>query len=348
MMDLDQLQSVRDRERQTDKLQQLRDSFYADAAELIADLREERDRAASEAADPFDDPRVGRLTDQIDTAEQTVEAIYEKRVGKLVKAASFAAADLPAETEGMTTEEQDLFDDLVADIQANRQRVLEVLAGEGRPASDTPQTAPGRESEGGVATADGPVSADAADPADVDAASLMGGDDSPPPPSPPTPETDHDEDADVDVDSDGDGVDNADEVAATAEGAARPAPDDGSTGDASGPPQPREGEARSGSAGAADPSPAGSEASEDNDADVDGPGSDGEEELPDRNGDRDGGRKTATADEIDRTTVRITADVGEIFGVDERAYHLEADQIVTLPAANAEPLLEQDAAERVD
>jgi DNA replication factor GINS len=51
---------------------------------------------------------------------------------------------------------------------------------------------------------------------------------------------------------------------------------------------------------------------------------------------------------VERTTVRITADVGEIFGVDEREYHLETDQIVTLPAANAEPLLERDAAERVE
>ena len=117
-MDLDQLQSVRDRERQTDRLQQLRESFYEEAADFVADLRAERDAAAEEAADPFDSPRVNRLTDRIRTAEQTLEAIYEKRVGKVVKAATFAAADLPAEADGMTKEEADLFDTLVDEIEA--------------------------------------------------------------------------------------------------------------------------------------------------------------------------------------------------------------------------------------
>ncbi|WP_436934484.1 hypothetical protein [Halovenus marina] len=129
-MNLDELQSVRDRERQTDKLQQLRASFYADAGEFIQQLREERERAAERADDPFDAPEVNQLTDEIKTAEQTVEAIYEKRVGKIVKAASFAAADLPSESEGMTDEEQALFETLVTDIKDNREHVLDVLAGE--------------------------------------------------------------------------------------------------------------------------------------------------------------------------------------------------------------------------
>ncbi|MFC6729727.1 hypothetical protein ACFQDG_13835, partial [Natronoarchaeum mannanilyticum] len=50
----------------------------------------------------------------------------------------------------------------------------------------------------------------------------------------------------------------------------------------------------------------------------------------------------------DRTTVRITEDVGEIFGVDEREYELSAEDVVTLPETNAEPLIERDAAERLD
>jgi DNA replication factor GINS len=55
------------------------------------------------------------------------------------------------------------------------------------------------------------------------------------------------------------------------------------------------------------------------------------------------------ADEpVERTTVRITRDVGEVFGVDERAYELSADDVVTLPSENAGPLVERDAAERLD
>jgi DNA replication factor GINS len=40
--------------------------------------------------------------------------------------------------------------------------------------------------------------------------------------------------------------------------------------------------------------------------------------------------------------------VGEILGVDERAYDLASEDVVTLPAANAEPLVERDAAEPLD
>ncbi len=128
-MDLNELQSVRDRERQTDKLQQLRGSFYADAGAFIQQLRAERERAVERADDPFDSPEVQQLTDEINTAQQTVEATYEKRVGKVVKAASFAAADLPTEADGMTTEEQALFDQLVSDIKTNREHVLTLLDG---------------------------------------------------------------------------------------------------------------------------------------------------------------------------------------------------------------------------
>jgi DNA replication factor GINS len=155
-MNLEELQTARDRERQTDKLQQLRETFYADAGEFIRQLRAERDRAAERADDPFDAPEVNQLTDEINTAEQTVEAIYEKRVGKIVKAASFAAADLPAEAEGMTAEEQELFDRLVGEIKGNRQHVLDVLAGEDETTSGEPAgtPAPAESEDVGVSAAD--------------------------------------------------------------------------------------------------------------------------------------------------------------------------------------------------
>ena len=50
----------------------------------------------------------------------------------------------------------------------------------------------------------------------------------------------------------------------------------------------------------------------------------------------------------DRTEVRLTQDVGEIFGVDGEEYVLQDDAVVTLPTPNAEILLEKDAAVRVD
>ena len=128
-MRLEELQSVRDSERRSDRLQELRESFYQDAGEYIQQLRAERKRIAERADDPFDEPEVSQLSDEIDTAETTVEAIYEKRVGKIVKDASLAAADMPSNADEMTREERELFETLVSAIKQNRQRVFDVIEG---------------------------------------------------------------------------------------------------------------------------------------------------------------------------------------------------------------------------
>ncbi|MFO7834381.1 MAG: hypothetical protein R6V31_10110 [Halohasta sp.] len=56
----------------------------------------------------------------------------------------------------------------------------------------------------------------------------------------------------------------------------------------------------------------------------------------------------AEGDDEDRTTLRITKHVGEIFCVDGREYTLRSEDVVTLPTANAEPLVDRDAAMRLD
>jgi len=285
-MDLDQLQSVRDRERQTDRLQQLRESFYEEAADFVTDLRAERDAAAEEAADPFDSPRVNRLTDRIRTAEQTLEAIYEKRVGKVVKAATFAAADLPAEADGMTKEEADLFDTLVDEIEANRARVLDRLRGDH--ADDVP-AAPANSDAGSADGDEGVPAADlmGEDAGDFDAGPPDGGagdDERPPPPPPP----------------DADDADAGDSEL----GGASDLPADTSDGE---------------------------------------PPADASDDAP-----PDEASSGAGASDVDRQLVRITDDVGPILGVDEREYDLAADDVVTLPAANAEPLVDRGAAERLE
>ena len=263
-MNLDELQSVRDRERQTDKLQQLRESFYADAGQFIQQLRSERERAAERADDPFDAPEVSQLSDEIDTADQTVRAIYEKRVGKIVKAASFAAADLPAQVDGMTAEEQALFDTLVGDIRGNRERVLDVLAGEDDSSESGDETSIPASGE-----------ASAADP-DVSAADIM-----------------------------------------------------------------------SGSSTGTDPSSASSIAN--------GPSpSESGEPVPEPPVRKDGGTGAASAEGdgssagIERETVRVTEDVDTFVGFDDRDYDLGRNDVVTLPATNAQLLVEQDAAEQLE
>ncbi len=391
-MNLDELQSVRSRERQTDSLQQLRDDFYRDVAGFVADLREQRDRAAERAEDPFDSPEVSRLSDDIDTAEGTVEAIYERRVGKIVKMASLAAADMPTDDEGLTAEERELFDRLVGAIRQNRSHVLDVLDGE------IPADAGGGGGEpaagaGGESAADAmsdPVSGRAGEPAAATgdptepSPDRSGGSD--PEPAGPDPASDP---------GDG-GVSEPPGAAGIDVGAAMGGGDDGRAderdvgragADAGGPP-----------VGADDPGPRESEPAgrAERGDDGSGPGSGGSEppvgraedaddERPPEEAARvahsrtepdggtglagtddapadgepgdpadgidlagDGGDPAAGSADVERETVRITADVAPILGVDQREYDLSTDDVVQLPAKNVGPLVERDAAERLE
>lgn len=298
-MNVDELQSVQSRERQTDQLQQLRATFYEEAGQFIQQLREERDRAAERAEDPFDSPEVNRLTDDIKTAEQTVEAVYERRVGKIVKMASLAAADMPTEDDGLTQEERNLFETMVEAIESNRGHVLDVIAGEAptgtvgdQPTTNkhraTPTEEPSPETDASAAGSSGVT-----EPTEtgVDAADMMGGSGEQSSPSPAGEDT-----------------------------ASMPDSSSDPSGDAT----------SGGTPGAADrddiPVP----------PDVMGPES---EAAP-----TDGTEQS----DVDRRTVRITDDVGEIFGVDQREYDLSTDDVVTLPADNADPLVEQGAAESLE
>ncbi|EMA29730.1 hypothetical protein [Haloarcula japonica] len=313
-MNVDELQSVQSRERQTDQLQQLRETFYEDAGQFIQQLRSERDRAAERAEDPFDSPEVNRLTDDIKTAEQTVEAVYERRVGKIVKMASLAAADMPTEDDGLTQEERDLFETMVDAIESNRSHVLDVIAGEAptgavgdEPNSDdreVPDPEPDQAANDATGAPEPPSTPDSG----VDAADMMGSGGDQSPPAPPEDTDAPAPPADLDTES------------SPAAGQSEPADVPG--GDSPVPPAEQSAESPAGPA--ADPTQ------------TDG----GTQSLASSD--------TAGAADVDRRTVRITDDVGEIFGVDQREYDLSTDDVVTLPADNADPLVEQDAAEPLE
>jgi DNA replication factor GINS len=291
-MNLDELRTVRRKERQKDSLQHLRDSFYADVARYVDQLKDERQRAFESADQPFSDPEVQRLTDEIESAEEIVESIYERRVGKTVKLASFAAAEMPAETEGLTDEEVDLFEDLVERIQTNRETVLDTLAGKHR--DDDAETD----------TADAPTSEPSDDPASAGGES---GDEADPDPRAAEAAAFVEEDTIPDATE----TDAGDDVLADAMG----------------------GESTPGG------NPVDPADSDDERAATDTSSAEPEPESDEREPD------DATAE---RTTVRITDDVGDILAVDEREYHLEREDVLTLPAANAEPLIQNGAAERLD
>ena len=337
-MNLDELQSVRDRERQTDKLQQLRASFYADAGEFIQQLRTERERAAERADDPFDAPEVNQLTDEINTAEQTVEAIYEKRVGKIVKAASFAAADLPAEADGMTAEEQELFDTLVGDIKHNRERVLDVLAGEKSGQVSSEHTRGSDESGSASDRTREPTTEQNRSPTetsstDVSAADAMGGTESEAPaPEPPAPDQLQDD---------------------------PPIPDESPVEEADAGSGRMQGDVGTGPGTEEDPVTIGTNPQHnDSSASPLGDADSADGRTADRPVRNDGGietadpsedsRPTAGVGDVDRRTVRITENIDTFVGFDDREYDLGKHDVVTLPATNVGPLLDRGVAEQLE
>lgn len=123
-MELEDLRQAQADERRSEKLQELSDTFYEDAAEYIESLREERDSCD----DPYSD-EAQRVNDALNSARQVTEAIYERRVGKVVKMASLAANGHPAKESRMTREEREMFDSIVAEIRANQSRMEETLEG---------------------------------------------------------------------------------------------------------------------------------------------------------------------------------------------------------------------------
>ncbi|WP_256402369.1 hypothetical protein [Halorubrum salinum] len=361
-MNLDELRSAQAKERRKDSLQHLRDSFYDDVAAYVADLRAARDRRAEQVEKPFSDDDVRRMSDEVETAEEVAEALYERRVGKVVKLASFAAADMPVEDEGMTTEERELFDDLVDRIGQNKSRVLDVLSGDAPPSSDSDAATRSADPDPSTAAStaastdsDLPSASDDTD--DSALAGAMGGsaDTAGGPPLDDAPSADAGDAGDH-------ARDDADAPAAPSEATSAVGTEDRPPADVAGSDTSRDDPPRDAAAdGSGEPSastgptevppePAppgapGVEESNPHAPDSVAPGSD-RKEAPDRTSDGPTARDTPAHD--DRTTVRITRDVGPILGVDDREYDLASEDVVTLPAENADPLVQRDAAERLD
>jgi DNA replication factor GINS len=375
-MNLDELRSAQAKERRKDSLQHLRDSFYDDVGAYVADLRAARDRRAEQVENPFADDDVRRLSDEVETAEEVAEALYERRVGKVVKLASFAAADMSVDEEGMTTEERRLFDDLVERITANKSEVLDVLAGEspvqeGSPIRDESSTADGastardaggsRDTTPTDATPNAPAAEAETPPAGTEPDPTGAGDASPESGSAAA-------DALAGAMGGGETESTADAPAGPTEGDADPAApeptgDAGTAGDGEPTPVPPE-PAPPGAVGV-DDDPDGTSTGDADEEPTAGATTDGgavpegtatgsppAEAEPSADPEPAAGSEPATDTEpaggTERATVRITRDVGAIFGVDEREYELASEDVVSLPVENADPLVQRDAAERID
>mgnify|MGYP000288226653 CR=1 FL=1 len=322
-MNLDELRSAQAKERRKDSLQHLRDSFYDEVGTYVADLRAARDRKAKQVSDPFDDDDIRRLSDEIETAEEVAEALYERRVGKVVKLASFSAADMSVDEEGMTTEERALFDDLVDRIVQNKSTVLDVLAG-GSAESAPVGVTDAPTDDGANESVDGSGESAAEPASNGTLAGAMGGD-GPANGAGDRPAETVAGSGDASVSSADESVDGGPSDPGGDGPASRAAVGDGGTAAAGGP-----GDGATGG-DATEPDATGADETK---ADATG---------------ADETRADATESAaVERATVRITKDVGAIFGVDEREYELASEDVVSLPVANADPLVERDAAERLD
>ncbi|WP_416840986.1 DNA replication protein [Haloferax sp. DFSO52] len=326
-MNVDELRSVLRTERQKDSLQQLRESFYEDVAEFIAQQKAIRNQKAEELGTHYS-PEIRRLTDEIETAEEVVISIYERRVGKVVKAASFAAAGMSSSTEGLTHEEKRLFEDLVTRIEENRATVLSTLEDVAADENVNPDV------RGDSVTTDEPTTLESSSPYQSESEMATSSSSSTEPAIPPdepdpgqtqtdasTSPSPTDAAGDVLADAMGGGADTASDSTDATDG----------RDDESSPTDRSTDEARTviGDDVTDSPSPTSS---------ADGAGSNPESDEEDP--------LSGLAD--DRQTVRITADVGTIFGVDEREYELAREDVVTLPSANADPLVERGAAEKLE
>jgi len=352
-VNLDELQSVRDRERQTDKPQQLRESFYTDVGEFIQQLRAERDRVAERTGDPYA-PEAMRLKDEIDAARQLVEDIHERRIGKVVKAASLDAAALSPEVDGLTAEEQELFDALVTDIERHREHVLDIVDGESsgpsesppgessdnepgsaspgessdhEPGSASPGESPGHEPGNAPAATD---RGDAAGKGEVTAADVMGAADEASPDGARTTRVDHPPAGPPDAATEQDsapasGSDRQDSPAggSTRDGTGRGSHDQSAAGDTPDTPVRNDGGHDSVPAGEMDDA-----LSEDRETAV-------------------SGDPQTHSGGVERERVLVTEDLDTFVGFDDRDYDLAADDVVTLPSTNADLLVERDAARRL-
>jgi len=268
-MDLTRIETAVRKERQKSELNPLDESFYTEVSHFLDVLYSERKRAAEQAEDPFSSSKVKQITDEIETVEETVESLYERRSGKIVKAASFASAGMAKELDGATNEEKELFNNLVEELNDGRERVLNTINESAQESEQDTENTVATPGDGGGDSVNNSVpgrngtlseSHENESKKTLDASVVMGGRTS-------------------------DGTDTTSNVAGS---------------------------------------------------------SNEEPESISAEGDR------SVPDDIERTTVRVTKEVGEILGTDNREYYLYEEDVVTLPKQNANILVEKGAAVTVD
>lgn len=110
-MDADDLRGYRDTARDSPNLQNLPDSFYQDVAAYLEELRDRRATIIEQSDQPFENQEVQAITDQIEETKTLVEAIFNRRLAKILQQALIKERSI----ENQLTEAETL---LLADLEA--------------------------------------------------------------------------------------------------------------------------------------------------------------------------------------------------------------------------------------
>lgn len=86
-MNKDDLQSYRETARESGTLQDLPDSFYQDVAIYLDELRDQRQTVIEQSDNPFENQEVQAITDRIEEIQSLVEAIFNRRLAKILQQA---------------------------------------------------------------------------------------------------------------------------------------------------------------------------------------------------------------------------------------------------------------------
>ena len=112
------LNTLLTKERELDnKLQEIGDSFYEDAAAYIKKLEDER-----KAAQKYQE--MDMLTDELKNARIVIEGIFDIRRRKIVEFASVSVSGARMDIQGLTTKEKAMHETIVVALERGRKEIL--------------------------------------------------------------------------------------------------------------------------------------------------------------------------------------------------------------------------------
>jgi DNA replication factor GINS len=117
-MSLEELNTLLTKERELDnKLQEIGDSFYEDAAAYIQKLEDERKAALKYQ-------EMDMLTDELKNARIVIEGIFDIRRRKIIEFASVSVSGTKMDIQGLTTKEKVMHEIIVSALERGRKEIL--------------------------------------------------------------------------------------------------------------------------------------------------------------------------------------------------------------------------------